>query len=141
MSVERLKGPDVAARMARDIAEAWERGAAATARGERVTRLDHCGGAVLRLSRLEAMALPRGGIALDGDPAGLPDQGTHQVRVRCSKQVNSKVKAGTIVTYALCAACEGLEKGNRIWLSQQAKKAAEAERPSFRRRGYAESAR
>lgn len=129
MSVDRKA---LAARYELDLSEAWADGARRKAAGEDVPRPSHCGGALMYLTRKEAVAL-KDTYRFDTDPEKLPDEGRWGIRLRCPRDIFIG-KDGT--RYALCLTCSEREKESRELARQKAQQAKQPETSSTRRKGF-----
>lgn len=120
-----------------DLFAFWSAGAQAAAKGERVPRPEHCAGAVVRVSRAEALSKQLAGAKFDTDPHDLPPQGREPMRLRCHGKA---FVDGDGVDYGLCKRCITAETRNRQYLgriAEEEQKAADAPK----RRGFSEEAR
>lgn len=120
-----------------DLFAFWAAGAQAAAKGERYPRPNHCAGAVVRVSRAEALAKALTGTKFDTDPHELPPEGRESVRIRCFGKAFTDEEA---VEYGLCRKCITIETRNRQYLGRIAE---EERKATFapKRRGFSEEAR
>lgn len=113
---------------------AWAAGQKAALDGTPFPRPNHCGGANLFLSRVEAMGEMREGTRFDSDPHEMPDDGRVMIRVRCKAQALTYTRENREIRHAICGECAGREAKNRKHLAAVVAAAAEPTTRTRRRR-------
>jgi hypothetical protein len=125
---------------------------------ERVLENDQCGGALLFVTRDQAVGMARSGkYRWVLDPERIPEEGAHSWRIACRNDVLIRVRTADlppdateeqkanapkyVVKHGLCSACSGMEIAMRKYLQNEQKKAEEQSRPGGgRRRSFKEEA-
>lgn len=125
---------------------------------EPILENNQCGGALLYVTRKQAVAMAESGrYRWVSNPERIPEEGRHSWRIACRNDVQELVRTAEAppdatpeqkaalprfrVKYGLCVACSGLEIGMRKHLAKEKKQAEEqAQAPAGRRRGFRENA-
>lgn len=90
--------------------------------GQAMPRLNHCGGAVLRVDRDTYFEYRRGGVVWSTKPAEVFALGpTGSARVRCDSESETDPKLGQRYTYGVCRSCAELELRHRRAMRELAK--------------------